>query len=94
MKTKEKQHLTLKVIGHVQGVGYRQYVHTQAEGLGVTGYVQNNEDGTVTIEAEGDTDTLHELIDLCSLGSPKTHIDRIDVEQGGIQHYDTFLIRM
>jgi hydrogenase maturation protein HypF len=41
------------VKGVVQGVGFRPYVYTLAEHLGLKGYVSNTADGVI-IEAEGD----------------------------------------
>ncbi|MEX0649975.1 MAG: acylphosphatase [Candidatus Andersenbacteria bacterium] len=93
MTTKEKQHLHIKVTGRVQSVNYRRHISVQAMGLGITGYIQNNPDGSVTIEAEGDHDSLRELVDTCSTGSPKARIERVEVEEGGIQHFDDFRVR-
>ncbi|WP_152981426.1 acylphosphatase [Hymenobacter sp. AT01-02] len=47
------EHRTLQVHGRVQGVFYRQSTQQEASRLGLTGTVRNNEDGTVSIEAEG-----------------------------------------
>lgn len=39
--------------GNVQGVGFRWEARLTAESLGLTGWVRNESDGTVTAEAEG-----------------------------------------
>jgi len=44
---------TVTYTGLVQGVGFRATVGRIANQLGVTGWVRNNEDGTVTAHAEG-----------------------------------------
>lgn len=44
--------------GRVQGVGYRSYVSGCARGTGVTGFVKNMPDGSVTVVAEGSDDSL------------------------------------
>ena len=41
------------VYGKVQGVGYRFFTQRSACTLGIKGFVENNPDGSVTIEAEG-----------------------------------------
>lgn len=46
------------VSGRVQGVGYRYFVRDEAARRGVTGWVQNNPDGTVSISAAGEEDIL------------------------------------
>jgi acylphosphatase len=55
--------LSATVHGHVQGVGFRYWVHHTAQRLGVTGgAVRNTPDGTVAVEAEADSkDTLQAL---------------------------------
>lgn len=43
----------LTVTGWVQGVGFRWRVRTAAEVLGVTGWVRNEPDGSVSMELQG-----------------------------------------
>lgn len=92
MRTRQKQHLNIKVHGRVQGVFFRQTVRRNAESLGVNGYVRNNPDGSVSIEAEADEGTLKEFLDLCWQGTSKAKVRRLETEPGGLQHFDTFRI--
>ena len=46
--------------GRVQGVGFRYSAQYLAQGLGITGWVRNEWDGTVVMEAQG----TQELLDL------------------------------
>ena len=39
--------------GTVQGVGFRMFVQKNAMELGITGWVKNMSDGTVTMELQG-----------------------------------------
>ncbi len=48
--------------GRVQGVGYRWFVQKTATRLGIKGYVRNLPDGTVELEAEGNTESLDALV--------------------------------
>lgn len=43
----------IKVSGQVQGVFFRQGVKEEAERLGLTGWVRNEDEGTVNAVAEG-----------------------------------------
>ena len=47
--------------GTVQGVGFRYYARAAALHLGLTGWVANNWDGSVTLEAQGDRAALDAL---------------------------------
>jgi len=47
------ERLQIRVVGVVQGVGFRPFVYRLAERLGLTGWVRNDGDG-VTIEVEGE----------------------------------------
>jgi acylphosphatase len=46
------------VSGQVQGVGYRYFVRDQALDQGISGWVRNNRDGTVSVAAEGGKERL------------------------------------
>lgn len=47
--------------GRVQGVGFRMFVQQNALELGITGWVKNMEDGTVTMEVQGTQDAIDRL---------------------------------
>lgn len=44
--------------GHVQGVGFRMTAVQQVKSSPITGWVRNDPDGGVTLEAQGDHDVL------------------------------------
>lgn len=91
---KQKEHVLIKAWGRVQGVFYRRGVQNVAEGLGLRGYAQNNPDGSVTIEAEGDTESLRELIEWCSVGTESAQVERVETEWGeALQYYMNFEVR-
>ena len=48
--------------GRVQGVGFRFFVRTSAKSLGVTGWVKNMSDGSVTMELQGEAAVVERLI--------------------------------
>ncbi|MDE6851798.1 MAG: acylphosphatase [Lachnospiraceae bacterium] len=50
--------------GRVQGVGFRYRSKYAAEGYGVTGWVRNEPDGTVLMEAQGSWDQINDMLKL------------------------------
>ncbi|MBE6003265.1 MAG: acylphosphatase [Lachnospiraceae bacterium] len=48
--------------GSVQGVGFRYTAHHLAESLGLTGWVQNEYDGSVTCEIQGPSFLIDEFL--------------------------------
>ncbi len=71
----------LSISGKVQGVGFRGSTKQTARRLGLTGYVKNCSDGTVTVVAEGDDDALERLIDFCEEGPRFADVTRVEVNE-------------
>lgn len=49
------------ISGQVQGVGFRYRARYAAQSLGLTGWVENEDDGSVTLEVQGDPHKFSEL---------------------------------
>ena len=49
------------ITGQVQGVGFRYRARYAAQTLDLTGWVQNEDDGSVTLEVQGDPDKFMSL---------------------------------
>ena len=67
--------------GKVQKVGYRDYVQDIARELGITGYVENLEDGTVKIVCEGEEAKVEEFIE-----NIKVKKDFMDVSATSVEY--------
>ena len=74
-----KKKVTLKIKGRVQGVFFRAGTQEKARELGLTGWVKNEADGTVILEAEGEEQKLRELIRWCQEGPEYAKIDNTEV---------------
>ena len=68
------------VRGRVQGVGYRYFVQSEAQTLGVSGWVRNNADGAVEVLAAGSAEQLAALHSRLRSGPRAARVDQIDVE--------------
>ena len=64
--------------GEVQGVGFRYYARAAAQHLGLTGWVANNWDGSVTLEAQGTRAALDALVPLIEQSNRWAQIDRTE----------------
>jgi acylphosphatase/uncharacterized membrane-anchored protein YhcB (DUF1043 family) len=71
----------VRVYGRVQRVGYRRFVLDSAQELGLSGYVKNERDGSVTIFAQGNEDALEKFIDMLKSPPPPAHVKSIDVKE-------------
>ncbi|MGF7238787.1 MAG: acylphosphatase [Frankia sp.] len=54
--------LTVRVEGHIQGVGFRAFVRSRASRLGLVGSATNQADGSVEVIAEGPARDCRALI--------------------------------
>lgn len=72
----------ISIHGQVQGVFFRHSAKQEAERLGIVGWVRNNPDGSVEIEAEGDKVQLEEFVRWCQKGPPSSYVEKVDVEWG------------
>ncbi len=66
--------------GSVQGVGFRYRAQYAANGCGVTGWVRNEMDGSVLMEAQGTNRQINEMLKLINQGS-YIRIDRLDYHE-------------
>ena len=83
------------VYGQVQGVSFRAYAVDEARRLKLTGWVQNQADGTVQTTAVGPRTRLEAFVAWLHRGSPAAHVTQVsytivDIE---IETFDYFEIR-
>jgi len=71
--------LEASVRGTVQGVGFRYFVRTEANRLGVGGWVANLPDGSVAVVAEGDRTALERLAEALAVGPEGAAVRDVDV---------------
>lgn len=72
MKT---QHL--HIVGRVQGVWFRESMRSEAERLGVTGWVRNAPDGSVEAVVQGPDAAVDALVAWAHGGPPQARVDRV-----------------
>jgi acylphosphatase len=76
------ERLTVRVVGRVQGVGFRWWAVRHAEALGLTGWVMNADDErSVELVAEGEPAALDRLERLVRDGPPGAWVESVDARR-------------
>ncbi len=57
-----------KIIGRVQGIGYRRWAETTAQQMHLSGWVRNASDGSVEIMVKGEQETINQFLQKCLKG--------------------------
>ncbi|CAH0419491.1 acylphosphatase [Periweissella ghanensis] len=84
----------IQVWGRVQGVGFRYQTQQLAKRLAITGFVANQIDGSVLIEAEGTAPAIVEFIDAVKASpSPFGEVTRSQVDKIATSGYQDFKTR-
>jgi len=84
------QTISLNIRGKVHGVFYRQSARKKAMELDITGTVQNNADGSVTIVATGRPGQLDKLQEWSKTGPPAAHVTHVTLQQLPLQSFNSF----
>lgn len=78
--------------GSVQGVGFRYRAKHAADMMGITGWVRNEYDGSVEMEAQGTEDAINRMLLMIQQGS-YVMVDSMDVTQmPQEEHESSFVI--
>lgn len=80
MTTDTMDRLSARITGRVQGVGFRNFTQRCARELNVTGWVRNEPDGSVRLEAEGPRDALEQLNEAVHEGPRLARVRTVDAE--------------
>ena len=75
------KHWNIRVRGKVQGVFFRASTKAVADQLGVKGFVLNESDGSVYIEAEGDSFALESLLGFCQEGPEHAEVSQVEYQE-------------
>lgn len=94
-------HLNIYVYGRVQGVFLRRTVKHEASRQGISGFVRNEPDGSVYIEAEGDAEIIRVFVEWLKAGAGSDdaggdgdyEITRVETEDGTFKAYSQFEIK-
>ena len=84
------KHFNVTVKGLVQGVFFRASTKEQAKKLGITGFVKNQPDGSVYLEAEGEAEAMKELLAWLELGPANAQVDNVAMKEDAVRDFTDF----
>ncbi|WP_263786169.1 acylphosphatase [Salinibacter grassmerensis] len=94
METETEKRVSARITGRVQGVGFRNFTQRRARRLGVTGWVRNEPDGSVRLEAEGPTDALESLVEAVHQGPRMARVQEVDADWSDADdEFEVFQVR-
>lgn len=67
----------LRIVGRVQGVGYRAWCLGQAQKYNLVGFVRNRRDRTVEVFAQGNESDIVSFITACRRGPVFARVDEL-----------------
>jgi len=94
MPTTDMKQLLIRVIGRVQGVGYRYACRSEAQRLGILGWVRNCHDGSVQCCIQGDERKLQRMQLWLQDGPELAHVGHMEIiEEAADSELQAFSIR-
>jgi len=78
MESEGEARRAFRVVGRVQGVGFRWWTRRTALELGLHGWVRNEVDGSVVVHAGGPAEALERLESALSRGPTASRVDRLE----------------
>jgi len=88
-----KKAVALQVYGKVQGVWFRASTQIKAHNLGIYGFVKNQADGSVYIEAEGEPAALKSFVEWCHNGPRHASVSNVVEANLELQGFRSFEIK-
>jgi acylphosphatase len=83
----------ISVSGRVQGVYFRVSAKQKALNLGVRGFVQNESEGTVSVEVEGEPNAVEQMVSWCKKGPGLARVKAIEVTELPARNFVSFDIK-
>lgn len=85
--------LQITVHGRVQGVNFRNMTKRKADALGITGWVRNDPEGTVTMIAKGEAQTLKQLQKWMKDSPGLSGVKQITLQEMNEQRFVDFTVK-
>lgn len=86
-------HLNITITGKVQGVYYRASAKQKADELCVKGFVRNQPNGSVYMEAEAAPEVLEKFLAWCHQGPERAQVLNVETTSAALQNFEAFEVR-
>ena len=73
-----------RIVGKVQGVGFRLWTRSEASRLGLAGWVRNERDGSVTALLVGPRAAVATMIDRLWQGPDGASVSKVGIEETAV----------
>lgn len=83
----------IRLTGRVQNVGFRYFAVREAQREGVTGFVRNEPDGSVYVEAEGEEEVVNRFLMSLKQGPSWGRVDRVTVTEQPVRNFKGFTVK-
>ncbi len=83
----------IRIDGKVQGVWFRKTTVDKAKALGLSGFIQNEPDGGLTLEIEGNKKDLIEFVSWALEGPDDASVQAMTLVKGPAAGYEGMVIR-
>lgn len=84
--------VNIRVSGKVQGVFFRESAKQMADELGLTGFVRNEPNGSVYIEAEGEEASIEKFVAWCKEGPEHAKPDAVTSSRQPLSDFEGFRV--
>lgn len=71
----------LRIMGRVQGVGFRMYMERKARQFNVTGWVRNRRDGSVEAVVQGAPEAVDAVVAWAKRGPPSAVVSDVRISE-------------
>lgn len=85
-------HWNIKLFGKVQGVFFRKSIQDKAFSMDIKGFVKNESNGSVYIEAEADKEKLEEFLNWLKTDSHTAKVKLAEVKEWDMKYFSGFKI--
>ncbi len=78
--------------GNLQSMFFEQFIKTNADKLGVRGYLRKMADGRIEVFIEGNNDQVNEMLTICRRGTQHTQIRNVEEKEEKFQDFKDFKV--